>query len=156
MFTKLNLPTYSFRTKQEGGKLKIFDDIRKKYLVLTPEEWVRQNFVRYLIDVKLYPASLMALETGLQLNGNQFRADLLIYNKLGKPWMIIEFKAPEVKITQKTFDQVARYNLCFEVPFLMVSNGMEHYCCQVDFDTKNYRFFREVPGFDELQAAASE
>lgn len=152
MFTKLNLPTYSFRTKQEGDKLKIFDEIRKKFLVLTPEEWVRQNFIRYLVDVKSFPASLMAVETGLQLNGNQFRADLLVYNKQGKPWMIVEFKAPEVKITQKTFDQIARYNLTFEVPFLIVSNGLEHYCCRVDFEAKNYQFFREVPQFCDLSA----
>lgn len=152
MFTKLNLPTYSFRTKQEGDKLKIFDEIRKKFLVLTPEEWVRQNFIRYLVELKSFPASLMAVETGLQLNGNQFRADLLVYNKQGKPWMIVEFKAPEVKITQKTFDQIARYNLTFEVPFLIVSNGLEHYCCRVDFEAKNYQFFREVPQFCDLSA----
>lgn len=151
MFTKLNLPTYSFRTKKEGGKLKIFDDIRKKFLVLTPEEWVRQNFIQYLVKDKAFPASLMAVEAGLQLNGNRFRADLVVYNKLGKPWMIVEFKAPEVKITQKTFDQIARYNLTFEVPFLIVSNGLEHYCCQVDFEAKNYRFFTEVPLFADLQ-----
>ena len=150
MLTKLNLPTYSFRTRQEGAKLKIFDEIRKKFLVLTPEEWVRQNFIRYLVAEKSFPVSLMAVETGLQLNGNQFRADLLVYNKQGKPWMIVEFKAPEVKITQKTFDQIARYNITFEVPFLIVSNGLEHYCCQVDFDAKNYRFFREIPLFSDL------
>lgn len=153
MFTKLNLPTYSFRTRQEGDKLKIFDEIRKKFLVLTPEEWVRQNFIRYLVDEKSFPASLMAVETGLQLNGNQFRADLLVYNKQGKPWLIVEFKAPEVKITQKTFDQIARYNLTFEVPFLIVSNGLEHYCCQVDFEAKDYRFFREIPRFSDLQTS---
>lgn len=150
MLTPLNLPVYSFRTRQADNKLQIFDEIRKKFLVLTPEEWVRQNFIRYLIDHKLFPASLMAIETGLKLNGNQFRADLLVYNKQGKPWLIVEFKAPEVKITQKTFDQIARYNLCFEVPFLIVSNGLDHYCCQVDFETKSYRFFTDIPAFTDL------
>ncbi|WP_163718041.1 type I restriction enzyme HsdR N-terminal domain-containing protein [Mangrovibacterium lignilyticum] len=150
MSIQLNLPTYSFRTKQVDAKTQIFDEIRKKYLVLTPEEWVRQNFIRYLVEEKKFPASLMAIETGLKLNQNQFRADLLVFGKLGKPLLIVEFKAPEVKITQKTFDQIARYNLTFEVPFLIVSNGMTHYCCQVDFDAKNYRFFQEVPSFSDL------
>jgi len=150
MFTQLNLPPYSFRTKQVDSKVQIFDEIRKKFLVLTPEEWVRQNFIRYLVEAKGFPASLMAIETGLKLNSNQFRADLLIYNKSGKPLLIVEFKAPEVKITQKTFDQIARYNLTFNVPFLIISNGLEHYCCQVDFEAKNYSFFREIPAFGEL------
>ncbi|WP_372773576.1 type I restriction enzyme HsdR N-terminal domain-containing protein [Mangrovibacterium sp.] len=150
MFTQLNLPTYSFRTKQVEGKIQIFDQIRKKYLVLTPEEWVRQNFIRYLIDEKGFPASLMVVEAGLKLNQNQFRADLVVYNKSRSPLMIVEFKAPEIKITQKTFDQIARYNLTFEVPYLIVSNGMNHYCCQVDFEKRNYRFLQEIPTFMEL------
>lgn len=150
MFTQLNLPSYSFRTKQVDSKVQIFDEIRKKFLVLTPEEWVRQNFIRYLVEAKGFPASLMAVETGLKLNGNQFRADLLIYSKSGDPLLIVEFKAPEVKITQKTFDQIARYNLTFNVPFLIISNGLEHYCCQVDFEAKNYSFFREIPAFSDL------
>jgi len=152
MFTPLNLPTYSFRTKQVDSKVYLFDVIRKKFLVLTPEEWVRQNFIRYLVEEKGFPGSLMAVETGLKLNGNQFRADLLIYSKNRKPLMIVEFKAPEVKITQKTFDQVARYNLTFEVPFLIVSNGLDHYCCQVNFESKDYSFFTEVPAFSDLTA----
>lgn len=155
MFTPLNLPTYSFRTKQVDSKVRIFDEIRKKFLVLTPEEWVRQNFIRYLAEEKGFPASLMAVETGLKLNRNQFRADLLIYSKSGKPLVIVEFKAPEVKITQKTFDQIARYNLTFEVPFLIISNGLEHYCCQVDFEAKNYNFFRDIPAYDDLCAAGA-
>ncbi|RKD85951.1 type I restriction enzyme HsdR N-terminal domain-containing protein [Mangrovibacterium diazotrophicum] len=150
MFTQLNLPSYSFRTKQVDSKVQIFDEIRKKFLVLTPEEWVRQNFIRYLVEVKAFPASLMAIETGLKLNGNQFRADLLVYGKNGNPLLIVEFKAPEVKITQKTFDQIARYNLTFKVPFLIISNGLEHYCCQVDFESKNYQFFRDIPVYADL------
>ncbi len=151
MFTPLNLPLYSFRTRKVESKTQIFDEIRKKFLVLTPEEWVRQNFIRYLIDEKKFPASLMAIETGLKLNQNQFRADLLVYGKNGKPLLIVEFKAPEVKITQKTFDQIARYNLTFQVPYLIVSNGLEHYCCQVDFAERKYLFFPQVPLYTDLQ-----
>lgn len=150
MFKQLNLPTYSFRTRQADSKILIFDEIRKKFLVLTPEEWVRQNFIRYLVEEKNFPASLMAVETGLKLNQNQFRADLLVYSKAGNPLMIVEFKAPEVKITQKTFDQIARYNLTFMVPYLLVSNGLNHYCCQVDFEARNYQFFKDIPSFTDL------
>lgn len=150
MFTKLNLPTYSFRTTQESGKLRIFDEIRKKFLVLTPEEWVRQNFVRFLIEEKGFPAQLMALESGLKVNQNQFRADLLVYDRAGQPLLVVEFKAPTVKVTQETFDQVARYNMKFQVPYLIVSNGLSHYCCQIDFSTKTYSFLKEIPAFREL------
>ncbi len=150
MFKQLNLPTYSFRTRQTESKIQIFDEIRKKFLVLTPEEWVRQNFIRYLVEEKNFPASLMAIETGLKLNQNQFRADLLVYSKGGNPLMIVEFKAPEVKITQKTFDQIARYNLTFMVPYLIVSNGLNHYCCKVDFDARNYQFYKDIPDFGDL------
>ena len=150
MFPKLNLPTYSFRIKQQLGKLRIYDEIRKKYLVLTPEEWVRQNFVRFLIEEKGFPAQLMALESGLTLNRNQFRADLLVYNRMAQPLLVVEFKAPSVKITQDAFDQVARYNMKFKVPYLIVSNGLDHYCCVVDFIAGSYSFLKEVPVFDEL------
>lgn len=155
MFTQLNLPTYSFRTKKVNSKIQIFDEIRKKFLVLTPEEWVRQNFVKYLVEEKGFPASLLAIETGLKLNQNQFRADLLVYDRKGNPLLIVEFKAPEVKITQKAFDQIARYNLTFNVPYLIVSNGLEHYCCAVDFEQKNYQFFREIPAYSDLVPCAN-
>ncbi|WP_423128878.1 type I restriction enzyme HsdR N-terminal domain-containing protein [Gaoshiqia sp. Z1-71] len=150
MFTKLNLPLYSFRTKTEAGKIRIFDEIRKKFLVLTPEEWVRQNFIRFLINEKAFPAQLMVIESGLKINQNQFRADLLVYNRAGQPLLVVEFKAPSVKITQNTFDQVARYNMTFQVPYLIVSNGLDHYCCRVDFAAKNYSFLKEIPAFTDL------
>ncbi len=150
MFTKLNLPTYSFRTKKEGEKILIFDEVRKKFLVLTPEEWVRQNFIRFLNEEKGFPAQLMAIESGLKVNRNQFRADLLVYDRSGQPLLIVEFKAPNVKITQGTFDQITRYNMTFQVPFLIVSNGMDHYCCQVDLVGKTYCFLKEIPDFEQL------
>lgn len=150
MFPKLNLPTYSFRIEQQSGKKLIFDEIRKKTLVLTPEEWVRQNFIRFMVEEKKYPASLLAIETGLKLNRNQFRADLLVYDRRGKPLLIVEFKAPSVKISQLAFDQITRYNMTFQVPYLIVSNGLSHYCCKVNAEEQTYAFLKEIPTFDQL------
>lgn len=150
MLTELNLPTYSFRIQSQEGKKQIFDDIRKKFVALTPEEWVRQHFVRFLVGEKEYPASLMAIETGLKMNRNQFRADLLVYDRKGNPLLLVEFKAPSVKITQQTFDQITRYNMTFKVPYLIVSNGMEHFCCVVDLEKQSYQFLKEIPEFEEL------
>ncbi len=146
----LNLPKYQLKTKIENGKQLIFDDIRKKFLVLTPEEWVRQNFIKYLIHDKSFPASLMNVEGGLNLNGNRFRADLLIYNKQAEPLVLVEFKAPHVNITQDSFDQIARYNIIYKVPYLIVSNGLKHYFCKVDYEQMTYVFECEVPSFNAL------
>lgn len=146
---QLNLPFYNITLKEENGKHFIFDDIRKKYLRLTPEEWVRQNFVKYLIDEKKYPASLIVIEKGLKLNELTKRADVLIY-KDSTPVLLVECKAPTVKISQDTFDQISRYNLTFKVPYLMVTNGMSHYCCQIDFEKNSYHFLEDIPEFGEL------
>ncbi|MGQ8335863.1 type I restriction enzyme HsdR N-terminal domain-containing protein [Sunxiuqinia sp. A32] len=150
MFTKLNLPTYSIRIKEEGGKTLIFDSVRKKFLVYTPEEWVRQNFILFLSKDKAFPASLMAVETGLQVNQKQFRADLLVYDRKGKALLVVEFKAPSVKISQDTFDQIVRYNMKLQVPYLIVSNGLNHYCCQVDLQNQSYVFLKEIPDFSQI------
>lgn len=150
MFTKLNLPVFAFRTKQAAGQTFIFDEIRKKFLALTPEEEVRQRFIRLLITEKGYPASLMVIERGLVLNGNRFRADLLLYNRAGNPLLIAEFKAPAVRVTQAAFDQVARYNMRFQVPYLIVSNGLDHYCCRIDFQAGTYFFLAEIPPFEKI------
>lgn len=148
MLPKLNLPSYSFRTRQDADKTFIFDEIRKKFLVLTQEEWVRQNFIRYLIVEKSFPSSLMVIERGLKVNQNPFRADLLVYGRMGAPLLVVEFKAPPVKITQAAFDQIARYNMRFRVPYVIVSNGLNHYCCQIDFQAESYVFLKEIPAFD--------
>ena len=129
---KLNLPQYSVRLKEEGGKQFIFDIVRKKYLVLTPEEWVRQNFIHFLINDKNYPAGLIAVEKGLKLNELQKRADVLVY-KNAQPMVLIECKAPGIKISREVFEQIARYNMVFKVPYLLVTNGMQHYCAKIDF-----------------------
>lgn len=146
----LNLPPYPLKLKEEGGKKYIFDSIRKKYLVLTPEEWVRQNFIHYLIQEKQYPSTLISIEKGLQLNELQKRADVLIYSKTGKPLLLIECKAANVKITQETFEQIARYNKVFQVPYLIVTNGLKHYCCLINFEENSSSFLEGVPAYSEL------
>lgn len=147
---QLNLPKFDFRTKIVNGKTLIFDEVRQKYIVLTPEEWVRQNFIRYLVSHLHYPASLMNIEGGLKLHGNSFRADLLVCDKKAKPLVLVEFKSPKVSITQQVFNQIARYNMTYKVPYLIVSNGLQHYCCRVNFNTHDYTFLQEVPSFVEI------
>lgn len=147
LMQKLNLPAYSFKTQTEKGKEYIFDCIRKKFVVLTPEEWVRQNFVQFLIKEKKYPASLMAVEKKLLINHQPQRFDLLIYNRKGQPNLIAEFKAPAVKITQDTFDQAVRYNMALKVQIIMVSNGLRHFACKIDYEKNSYSYLKEVPAF---------
>ena len=147
---KLNLPEYSFRTRTTEGKQYIFDSLRKKYVRLTPEEWVRQNFVQFLISEKKYPTSLIAIEAGVNINNNPQRADLIIFDRLGQPALVAEFKAPEVKISQQTFDQIVRYNMQLKVKLLIVSNGMQHYCCTIDYTKNTYAFRPEIPPFEEI------
>ena len=144
---KLNLPAYQFSIKTLNLKQYIFDSIRKRYVLLTPEEWVRQNFIRYLITEKKYPSSLMAVERQIEINGKLFRFDLLVYNKKGDPLLIAEFKAPGVAVTQEVFDQVVRYNMALKVKLVIISNGMQHYVCQVDYITNSYKFLQEVPSY---------
>jgi hypothetical protein len=145
---ELNLPTYQFRLKKENELAFIFDDIRKKFVVLTPEEWVRQNFIRFLIEDKKYPASLIGVEIGLKYNQLQKRADVLIYNKQGSPFLMIECKAPGVKISQDTFHQIAVYNMSFKVSYLVVTNGLDHFCCEMDYNDNSYHFLKMVPDFE--------
>ena len=147
---RLNLPTYSFNIKLIEQRKYIFDFIRKKFVILTPEEWVRQNFLRYLVDEKKYSASLIAIEKEFKLNNLSKRSDAVVYNKSGNPALILEFKAPEVKIDQKVFDQIARYNMKLNVDYLIVSNGMEHYCCKIDYGNNSYIFLKEIPFYSEI------
>jgi len=148
---KLNLPEYQFRLrKNKESKTEIFDKIRKRFYVLTPEEWVRQNFINYLIQEKKFPASLMAIEKGLKLNGMTKRTDIVQYNKSGKPILIVECKAPEVKLSQDTFDQAARYNLSLKVDYLIITNGLEHYACKMDYKENRIHFLKEIPTYETL------
>ncbi|NQU87150.1 MAG: type I restriction enzyme HsdR N-terminal domain-containing protein [Mariniphaga sp.] len=146
---KLNLPEYDFRFKNEKEKVLIFDEIRKKFIVLNQEEWVRQNFIRYLINDKKFPASLMAVEKKVLINNQPQRFDLLVYNRKGFPHTIVEFKSPDVKITQQTFDQAVRYNMVLKVEYIIVSNGLQHFVCKIDYQSNNYKFLNDVPVFGE-------
>jgi len=146
----LNLPQYPIKIKEEGGVKYIFDGIRKKYLVLLPEEWVRQNFVQFLIHDKNYSASLIAIEKGLKVNELQKRADIVVYSKQAQPIVLVECKAPSIKINQEVFEQIARYNLVLKVPYLVVTNGMEHYCAKIDFECNSFEFLEEIPNYKKL------
>ena len=141
----LNLPSYPFKLKEEAGNYFIFDEIRKKFILLTPEEWVRQHVVQYLIHEKKYPRSLIKLEGGLKLNSLQKRTDILFFNSDGKKTLLVECKAPHIPITQETFDQIARYNFIHRVKWLMVSNGLRHFYCEIDIDNGTYHFVNELP-----------
>lgn len=143
----LNLPAFPFKIKREAGGLFIFDEIRKKYLFLTPEEWVRQHIVQFLIRVKKYSKSLIKLEGGLKLNSQQKRSDILIFNSVGEKILMVECKAPSVTISQNTFDQIARYNIVHRVPLLMVSNGIDHFFCKIDFQQNAYHFLTDLPEY---------
>jgi hypothetical protein len=144
---KLNLPNYKFKLKSNENKMLIFDNLRKKYLVLTPEEWVRQHFVQFLIEEKKYPVSLIALEKQLTINNRKKRTDILVFNKEGNHDIIVECKAPTIKITQAAFDQIARYNLKLHANFLVVTNGIEHFYCKMDFTKETYVFLKEIPNY---------
>jgi len=144
---QLNLPEYSFRIKKQDEKLLIFDSQRKRYVSLTPEEWVRQHFIRFLIEEKGYPAAYLAIEKQLSMNGMKKRCDAILYNRHALPILIIELKAPNVAITQSTFDQVAVYNAKLKVNYFMISNGIEHYCCKTNTETAQYEFFSEIPNY---------
>ncbi|CAL2084942.1 type I restriction enzyme HsdR N-terminal domain-containing protein [Tenacibaculum sp. 190524A02b] len=142
---KLNLPTYDFRLKSNENKTLIFDSLRKKYVVLTPEEWVRQHFVHFLLEEKKYPVSLIAIEKQLIINNLKKRTDIVIFGKDGLPNIIVECKAPHIKITQNTFDQIARYNLKLQANFLVVTNGLQHFYCMLDTKNESYVFLRDIP-----------
>lgn len=143
----LSLPIYKLKMKSEGEKTYIFDVVRKKYLLLTPEEWVRQNFIHYLNKEKKYPLGLMGVEQMVKYNSLKTRADIVMYNTEGKANIIVECKAPDVKITQDTFNQIAKYNSQLKVKYLLVTNGMNHYCCEMNYEKNEIVFLEEVPTY---------
>jgi hypothetical protein len=144
----LNLPPYPFKISDSNGQLTLFDEIRKKHLVITPEEWVRQHFVQYLINQKKYPKTLIKLEGGVKLNGMARRTDIVVFNPAGEKILMVECKAPSVTINQKVFDQVARYNITHKIGLLAVTNGLQHYYCTVDFNNHNYKFIEDLPEYN--------
>jgi len=144
---QLNLPNAVLKTKLVGGTTQVFDAVRKKYLILTHEEWVRQHFIHYLNSEKKYPFGLMGIEQMVKYNDQSTRADIVLYTNEGKPSMIVECKAPKVKITQDSFNQIAKYNFKLKVDFLVVTNGMQHFCCAMDYENNKITFLDEIPQF---------
>ena len=143
----LNFPTYSFRFKNSENKVSIFDEIRKKFILLTPEEWVRQHVVQFLLQDKKYPKSYINVEKLIKINELSKRYDGVVFQPNGEIFLLIECKAPEVPISQQTFDQIARYNLVLKAKYLMVTNGLNHYFCQMDFENEKYVFLKELPEY---------
>ena len=148
--TNLNLPPVDLKLSINNGKRMIFDILRKKSIQVSPEEWVRQHFVHFLINEKSYPRSLMANEVLLNFNGMNRRCDTVVYDRNLVPKLIIEYKAPHIVIDQKVFDQICRYNFVLRVGYLIVSNGIQHYCCKIDYDNKTYSFIQDIPMYEEL------
>ncbi len=146
----LNLPTFDVKIRKRENGVEIFDPLRRKYVSMTPEEWVRQHFVHYLISEKGYPASLMANETTIKLNTLTKRCDTVVYNNQLEPLVICEFKKPDVEITQSVFDQIVRYNIVLKVKYLIVSNGMSHYCCKMNYDDMTFDYLLEIPEYGGL------
>lgn len=144
------MPAFDAKIAVKEGKRTIFDVLRRKYVALTPEEWVRQHFVHFLLEHKGYPAALLANEVQVQLNGTRKRCDTVLYRRDLTARMIVEYKAPEIVITQKVFDQIMRYNMVLKVDYLIVSNGLQHYCCRMDYERNSYVFLKDIPEYLEL------
>lgn len=147
---ELNLPSHNFNMKEQNQKQLIFDSFRKNWVALTPEEWVRQNFLMWLVHGLDYPAGRIAVETSLLYNNMKKRADAVVYDKNGQSLVLIECKAPHVQITQKTFEQAASYNFRFQTRYLMLTNGLNHYCCHIDLARGSLSFLETIPVYDEL------
>ena len=147
----LNLPYYAAKISEKDGKRFIYDVVRQKLVALTPEEWVRQHFVNYLITEKNFPKELIAHEVALTLNGTSKRCDTVVYDRFLTPLMVIEYKAPHIEIRQTVFDQIVRYNIIMRVRYLVVSNGINHYCCKINYDKNTYAFISEIPEYKLLE-----
>jgi hypothetical protein len=147
---KLNLPDFDLKTRQEGDKMFIFDEFRKKELRLTPEEWVRQNFIHYLVDYLHYPKSLISIEAKVVINGQEKRYDALGYDKQGKPFLLLECKAPEISLNQSVFDQASSYNAALNAPYVIVTNGVDHFCFTINKKAQRYVFLEEFPDFSVI------
>lgn len=146
----LNLPAYDFRTTDRDGTQVIYDRIREQYVRLTPEEWVRQHFVQYLIQELDVPDGLVAVEAAFQFQGQPQRADAIVHDRQGDPLLVVECKAPRISVGQDAFDQCARYNLVLGAPYLVVTNGQTHYACAIDLEAQDYRFLNDLPPYSDL------
>ena len=147
---KLKLPAYTFLMDEKDGRSVIFDEFRRKWIILTPDEWVRQHFLKFLAQEKQYPRSLMAVEKKVLINGLSQRFDLLVHDRKGNPLLVAEFKAPDINIDQSVFDQALRYNSSLKAPYFLISNGMVHFVCKVDFENYKTNYLNKIPGYKEL------
>ena len=148
--TTLNLPAYDVKLRGTREKPEIFDFLRKRFVALTPEEWVRQHFTHWLVEHKGYPQALLGNEIELRVGEKRLRCDSILYNKELEPRMILEYKAPSVAITQKVFNQISTYNLLLHVDYLIVSNGLQHFCCRMDYERRQYEFLPEIPDYQVI------
>jgi len=146
----LNLPAYDYKIRSVNGKNEIYDFLRHKFVALTPEEWVRQHFTHFLINEKHYPAGRTVLEASISYNGRKKRCDAVVYSDSLQPLVIIEYKASDVEITQKVFDQISAYNFALRVNYMIVSNGMNHFCCRMDYENHQVIFMPDIPDYDQL------
>ena len=147
---EINLPPYEIKLREKDGRRQIFDFLRRRYVALTPEEWVRQHFVHFLIEQKGYPKGLMANEVELRVGDKKLRCDSLLYDKVLHPQMIIEYKAPHIELTQRVFDQITVYNFLLHVDYLIVSNGLQHVCCRMDYEKNSWEFLKEIPNYEVI------
>jgi type I site-specific restriction endonuclease len=143
------------RLREQSGKQQVYDGIRRRYVFLSPEEWVRQHFIHYLVSEKKVPASLVAVEMPLKYNRMMKRSDIVVFGRNGTPLLMVECKAPEVPVTQDVFHQVAMYNVTLKVPYLVVTNGLEHFACRINFGEGTYHFLKEIPGYGEMAGDTS-
>ena len=147
---QLNLPSYQIKLAGSKEKPTIFDILRRKYVALTPEEWVRQHFVHFLVEHKGYPSTLLANEVRLLVGDKQMRADTVLYDTTLRPRLVVEYKAPHIAITQEVFNQITAYNMLLHVDYLIVSNGLEHYCCRMDYEQNTYEFLPDIPNYEVI------
>lgn len=154
---ELNLPKFQIKIyKDKTDNLKVFDPLRKKYVALTPEEYVRQHFVNYIINHLHYPIGLTSNEVTINLNNTIKRCDTIVYKNTGKPLMIVEYKAPNIEVNQSVFDQIVRYNMALHADYLVVSNGIQHYCCKIDYENNSYQFIPHIPTYEEMILVSSQ
>jgi hypothetical protein len=149
MFPPLQFPDFPIRIREAGKRTEVFDRVRQRWLILTPEEWVRQHVLHFLITEKNYPAEWLAVEKTITVNGLRKRCDIVAYKRDARPFLIVECKAPDIALSQQTFDQVARYNMSLDVQFLYMTNGIQHIYCRIDHVGKCYAFLKELPLFGE-------
>ena len=146
----LNLPPYEINVREQNGRRQIFDFLRRRYVALTPEEWVRQHFVHFLVEHKGYPKGLLANELELRVGEKRLRCDTVLYDRALHPQMIIEYKAPDITLTQRVFEQITTYNLLLHVDYLIISNGCQHYCCRMNYEQRSYQFLSDIPDYSTL------